>query len=367
MRLPGNLLLALAIVTVLAPAPASGAPTRLFISGHSLTDQPMPGYLARIAESQGTPLDWNRQYMVGSAIKHRTRGRGNETGWAGYRMGDNREGSGMDVVAELRHQPYDLLLITEQHGLIDSLVWHDTLRHLRHYHDRFIDGNARGRTWFYEPWLGIPGKREVQRWIAYERAASPRWQCIVTRLNQSLAAEGRGDRLASLPAGWALAELIDRATNGGGLEGITAASVAETVDRLFQDSVHLRPLGAYYIALVSYAAMFERSPVGAWAPEDVSPAAAASLQRVAGEAIARHRVEGRALAPEACRKALQGDFIDVYMAHMRDDYWAQQAGNRLVLAWRRFKQNLKTRWFLWRHDPLAWDRVADRSYWFAAP
>jgi hypothetical protein len=340
-------------------------PTRVFVSGHSLTDLPMPAYLERIAGSLGTPLDWNRQYMVGSAIKHRARGRGNETGWAGYSMGDNKSGQGLDVVRELRTNPYDMLLITEQHGVIDSLLSHDAVRHLRHYHDRFIDGNARGRTWFYEPWLGIPGRKELGRWIDYERTSAPLWQCIVTRVNRSLEAEGRGDRISSLPVGLALAELMESAARGA-VEGVSGATPEDAIHRIFHDNVHLTPLGAYYVSLATYAGMFDRSPVGAWVPEGVSAVQAASLQRVAGAAMSRLRAERKALAPEPCSALLRGPFVGTYLAHFRDDYWTQQQGNALRLTWRRWKGEMRTRWTLWREDPLAWART-DRGYWFPPP
>jgi hypothetical protein len=366
MRLVAALLLC-ATVSSHAAQTASATPTRVFVSGHSLTDLPMPDYLARIAGSLGTPVQWDRQYMVGSAIKHRARGRGNETGWAGYTQGDNRDGGGMNVVDELRRHPYNVLVITEQHGLIDSLLWHDTVRHLRHYHERFIAGSPNGRTYFYEPWLGIPGKTEVSRWIAYERTASPLWQCITTRINHALAAEGRRDRIASLPAGRALADLLERATTGAGIPGVSGASVAETVDRLFNDNVHLRPLGAYYVALVVYAVVFERSPAGAWAPDGVAPAQAAALQEVAADAAARYRAETRPLTLEACAKALRGPFVGEYLAHMRDDYWAKQEGSALRLAWRRWRNEWRTRWHLWRDDPFAQGQLDETGYWFPAP
>ncbi len=359
--------LALAALTASAQPSQTPAPTtRVFVSGHSLTDLPMPAYLARVADSLGTPVDWNRQYMVGSAIKYRARGRHVETGWAGYAMGDNKEGQGLDVVKELRANPYDALVITEQHGILDSLVSHDTVRHLRHYHERFIAGNPRGRTYFYESWLGIPGRTEVQRWIAYERMASPLWQCVATRINRSLAAEGRTDRIASLPAGLALAELVDQALKGG-VEGVGGASPAETIDRLFHDQVHLNPTGAYYIALVVYATVFERSPQGAWAPEGVNAVQAASLQRVAGDFVARYRAQNRPLAGEACAAAMRGPFVSLYVDHMRDDYWSQQQGNALRLAWRRLRSVVTLRWRLWRDDPLAWNVTDERAFWFPAP
>lgn len=364
MRLALALVLLITTLSAIAQT-TTNRPTRVFVSGHSLTDLPMPAHLERIAASLGTPLDWDRQYMVGSAIKHRARGRGNETGWAGYSMGDNKSGRGMDVVRELRTNPYDVLLITEQHGVIGSLLEHDAVRHLRHYHDLFIAGNPRGRTYFYEPWLGIPGRTELRRWIDYERQASPVWQCIVHRVNASLAAAGRSDRITSLPAGVALAELMDRATRTA-VPGISGATPADAIGRIFHDAVHLKPLGAYYVALVVYADLFGRSPVGAWAPDGVSAEQAASLQQVAAEVMARLRSERRDPRPEECSSLLRGPFVGLYLAHMRDDYWAQQEGSPWRLAWRRFKGEVRTRWTLWRTDPFAWS-ADDRSHWFLAP
>jgi hypothetical protein len=365
------LALLLALFTMTAePAPADPrAPSRVFFSGHSLTDLPMPQYFGEVARSLGTPVTWDRQYMVGSAIKYRARGRGAETGWAGYSMGLNREGEGLNVIEELRLHPYDALVITEQHGVLDSLVWHDTVRYLRHYHERFIAGNPRGRTVFYEPWLGIPGKSDdPRRWIAYERAASPVWQCIVTRVNTSLEAEGRGDRIESLPAGVALVELVERATQGDGVDGVTAPTARATLDRIFHDQVHLAPMGHYYIALVTYAGVFGRSPAGAWAPDGVSAAQAASLQRVAWEALQRWRAENRALTLAQCRDYINGPFQDLYFDHMRDDYWAGLPGSSLVNTLKRIKHTARTRWKLKNDaDPFAFDAATDPQHWLPAP
>ena len=68
----------------------------------------------------------------------------------------------------------------------------------------------------------------------------------------------------------ALAELVERATQGHGVAGVTGSTVRNTVNRIVNDDVHLTRLGSYYMALVSYAAIYRRSPEGAWAPEDVT-------------------------------------------------------------------------------------------------
>ena len=49
MRLLPGLLLSATLVTAPIAQTASAAPTRVFVSGHSLTDLPMPDYLARVA------------------------------------------------------------------------------------------------------------------------------------------------------------------------------------------------------------------------------------------------------------------------------------------------------------------------------
>ncbi|MBL0730270.1 hypothetical protein [Piscinibacter sp. HJYY11] len=373
MRLFATLTFALTALVAASPSAVAQTPQRVFISGHSLIDQPVPDYLARIAASLGPPLQWNRQYLVGSAIRYRTQGRGRETGWAGYAIGQNREGEGLNVVEELRKprttdgQPYDTLVITEQHGVLDSIVMHDTVRHLRHYHERFITGNAKGQTWFYEPWLGVTDKNDPSRWLAYERSAAPMWQCVVTRINTSLAAEGRADRIQSLPASLALATLVERATRGQVPE-LAAGSTRATLDRLFHDQVHLTSLGAYYMALSVYAATFGRTPVGAWAPEQVTPALAAALQRVAWEAVSAERAARKPLPLEQCGPYLK-QLAPTYFDYMRDDYWAHQEQS-LRQTYRRLRHEINWRWRLWDvfdDDPFRYDAATDKSYWLPAP
>ena len=320
-------------------------PAGVFISGHSLTDQPLPDQLAAVAQSLGTPFEWNRHYMVGSSILARSVGDPAEQGsFAGYRRGANREGEGMDVEAELR-QPrtissgrYDALVITEQHGVLGGLFWNDSVRCLRDYHDQFIAGNPRGVTYFYESWLSISDLNDPRRWIEYERAASPIWQAIATRINASLQAEGRADRIVSLPAGSALAALVERAVTSSGVAGLSPGSVAQTLAQLFSDEVHLTELGSYYIALVTYCALYRREPVGAWAPADCPGPLAADLQRFAWEFISNYYAAYSPLSLDEARARILGGFNAMYWSYVRDvhfrrDYGATKAIVKSVRLW----------------------------------
>jgi hypothetical protein len=331
---------ALCMVTTVAAQPA---PQQLFYSGHSLLDEPLPQDVARIAASLGTTLQWGRHHLEGSSIRDR------------YEQNPRA----------LQGAVHDTLIVTEQHTLIGNLVWNDTVRQLRRVHEQFIAANPHGRTWFYEPWLGIDNKADPRRWIAYERAASPIWQCVVTRINTSLAAEGRGDRIEPLPAGMLLAGLVERATQGDGLPGLSAASPQATVERLVRDDVHLTPLGSYFISLAVVATLFERSPLGAAVPDGLDERAARVLQQQAWPLVQQEKAQRRAVTLDACRERLLPRFIGLYSNYLRDAVLTPQSG-----ALRAHAQSLKWRaqwqWQLRsnaKNHPLRHDAATDPEYW----
>lgn len=364
---------------VSAPEPVAVQPlappradARLMISGHSLTDEPFPTYLAAIAGSLSTPLLWNQQSLFGSSLRQRTRGEPGAPDWSGYRRGRNRDGDRLDIAAELRRpatldgRPYDALLVTEQHTLLGNIVWNDSVRYLRHIHDRLIEGNRAATTYLYESWMDVSDMDDPRRWIAYELAAAPVWRCVATRINLSLAGEGRADRIEPLPAASALASLVAQAT-GRGVPGISARTTRETMARLFRDSVHLTPLGTYHVALVAYATIYRRSPVGAWAPAGVTPAAAAALQRAAWRFVEDQRRHGRAMPLGACRRYLARSFVGTYLAYQQETHW--KGGNALLNAAQRLRFEAAWRWRFARDDaanPFHYDPARDRAYWFPA-
>jgi hypothetical protein len=337
------------------PPPSPPPPQRLFFSGHSLLDQPLPRDVAAIAASLGAPLQWSRQYREGSSIRDRTAADGDAV-FAEWRAPRAVQGGA-----------YDTLVVTEQHALIGALVWHDTVRELRRVHERFIAANARGRTWFYEPWLTLDNRADPRRWIAYERAASPIWQCVVARINTSLAAEGRADRIEPLPAAAVLAALVERATQGSGLPGLSGATPRATIDRLFRDDVHLTPLGSYFMSLVVVASLNERSTQGAAVPDGIDAGAARVLQQLAWPLVQQERVQRSALTLDACRRRLQSDFIGLHTNYLRDAVLAPQMGTVRAHA-RALKWRAQWQWRLrstaGRH-PLRHDAASDRGHWLA--
>lgn len=333
---------------------------RVMISGHSLTDDPLGSYMTSIAQSLGTSMWWNEQIVLGSPIRARTRGTNlADLSYSGYRTGKNRGGgSGLDIAAELANpqtiggERYDTLVLTERHDLVNVLMWEDTVRYARHFHDRLIAGNARANSYLYHAWLDVTSKDDPSAWVAYERAAAPAWQCVAARVNQSLSSAGRSDRVAYLPAGLALANLVDQATRGG-VAGVSGGSVRQTMDRLFTDNVHLTSSGTYYMALVTYASIYRRSPVGAWAPSGISAEQARSLQQVAWQSVANHYNSASTPSMPQCQ------------ALMREQYCAAFAGYKGGLS---MLNGCVSRFSLQSLDnPFYYNAGADSAYWLPAP
>jgi hypothetical protein len=239
-----------------------------------------------------------------------------------------------------------------------------------------LQGNLIGQTYFYEAWLGINDKHDPRSWIEYERAASPIWQCVATRVNTSLVFEGRTDRIASLPAGLALATLVERAISKDGVAGISGTNVGETLDRLFSDDVHPTRLGAYYVALVSHAIISEESPIGAWRPADIDAIQAASLQRVAAEFASNYRTTNQPLELAQCSAKIRDSFAEVFWRYRYDSY--RRPGDHWIRArLARTKHTVERIWhtYNWRRsfdndtnkNPFHFDPKSDGAYWHLAP
>lgn len=355
--------------TASAAAAAPARPfERLFWSGHSLTDRPLPDQFAAIAKSLDRPVQWNAQMIHGSNIKTRSQGTGN---WSGYRQGANQHGNGLDVAAELLSPrtvtggPYDALIITEQHTLLGNLVWHDAVRHLRHFHDRAIDGNAGQTTYLYQSWLGIDDRDDPRQWIAYEKAAATAWRCVATRINVSLAAAKRTDRIVALDAGAALATLVERAA-AGHVEGLVGQPRV-VIEQLFRDDVHLTPLGSYFVALFVYAELSAASPEGAWAPAGVGAAQAQALQAAAWAISADLRRARRTISLEDCHDFVDGPFMRTYLAYLRGKQARSDGVAKAYATWLQHRVAF-SRVFSRRDggNPLVFDAAADRDYWLPA-
>jgi hypothetical protein len=263
---------------------------RVFLSGHSLLDSPIDEFVADIASRKGDNYNYNLQNIVGSPIRIRTRNNGtSDNDWSGYSLGKNRNGQGMNVIAELANpatlganEDYDTLVITERNDLILTLQWESTTSLLRHYHDRLRTGNPNGITMLYHAWQAL-NKDNPTAWIAFEKSISPVWECAAAKVNLTLQSNNLPQNVLNIPASRALVELVERAI-AGNVPGITGSTRAK-LDVIFADDVHLSRLGAYFAASVIYSAVFRKTPEGAQIPSGLPQNTAQYMQTLAWQQI----------------------------------------------------------------------------------
>jgi hypothetical protein len=246
--------------------------------------------LAQIGTQLGNPLRWERHYLSGSSIRERA--------------------ALPDPVG-----PFDAALVTEQHDVLSSLAWNDTLLQLGGWQERIVAANPGVSTYFYVPWLAIDDKYHPTRWIAYERAAFHVWQCITTYVNEDRARQGLSDRIATIPANLALAYLVEQVHQGSRLPGMETAGMRASLDGLFTDNVHLTRLGSFYVAVVSYMGMSGLEPQQPGTEQE---------RFLAGTAIRffnSRAHENRAMRVADCQRYLRTSFLDDYLSYSRRSWW----------------------------------------------
>lgn len=305
--------------------PAEGAPVkRLFISGHSLTDRPLPDMLAAMLAADGRPIDWNRQDIGGSTIRERTEGRPGTPPGSGHAAGVDRDGAPIDIRTELSRQPpYDMLIVTERHTVLDVIAYEGFPGTLKGLVELFLAASPAGTSYFYAPWLGIGSREDPGRWIAFERAADPVWRCAVAGVNATLAAEGKAGRIGFIPAAGALADLVAQMIAAPEAAGFAkGAKPADIVAALFTDDVHLTALGFYFVALVTYGVAFDGDVAAAPMPAGIDPVRGEAMRRFAAAAVAAARA---APVPADC-KGMPQRFIADYVAYSRWAYGSRVPG-----------------------------------------
>jgi hypothetical protein len=291
---------------------------RAFFSGHSLLDNPLPDWIESIATSKGDTLEWDEQIVIGSPIRIRTKGEDPESAdFTGYQLGKDKNGGSIDVLSELA-QPtelgaggkYERLVITERNDLLGTIRYENTVGNLRDYEDRLFSQNPAAGTSLYACWPDI-GEQDPNMWIAYTRNELFVWECVATKINQSLQQEGRSDRVEVLPGGVALARLVELAL-AGEVPGISGTP-EERLGAIFADEVHLQPLGVYLLASTHYASLFGKSPVGAASPAGVNAEAVPTLQSIAWDTMTEYRARAaRAPSLADCRTRIANELCPAY-------------------------------------------------------
>lgn len=302
--------------------------------------------LAEMAASAGQPILWNMQNIGGSSLEQRSMGTDPTRPWSGFSSGADRDGSPVDVLAEWREpsvggRAYDLLLVTELHSLLDTLMRQGTVRYLAEFQHRFLETNPSGAIWFMSPWLDVSDKEDPSDWIDYERRASPVWRCVVQAASAGAAPGQRGPTIGFVPASLALAELVDHLTSAprAGFENMTPGDIVRS---LFTDTVHLTDLGETYTARIVFATIHGPDAATVGMPNGVGDARAQTLKAFATEFLLGYRADEPF---EECTSGVSPSFAWAYAGYANKIYRSDFSWPRAAIQrWRdtaRFGWNLR--------------------------
>lgn len=301
------------------PAWTRRTEVRAFYSGHSLSDG-VPEVVEQVAGARGQRFEFEVQTAGYSTLRERTKGADKSAReWTGYRAGQNRNGSGLDVARELREPtrlsgegPYDVLVVTERHDLPVVAREEQSALYLTHFARQLLAGNPEGEVLLYHTWLELD-VAAPEAWVDYERSARRLWECVASRANLELGSAG-SPRVRVLPGGSALAELV-MALFEGKVPGIRAGSGEERVRMLFADNVHLSDVGRYFLGLVHYGVLYGQSPEGAPVPATLDAAAGTFMQQLAWQHVHEYgRIADAAARRDmaSCRSLLENELCPAY-------------------------------------------------------
>ena len=144
-------------------------------------------------------------------------------------------------------EPFDVLVMTEAIPLATHVQWSDSVANAGRFLALAYAQNPNVQAYLYETWHS----RNVDDWRGQLDSDRALWMSIVNGVN----AAHPGRDMLLIPGGRAMAALVDR-IEAGGVPGISS------VDALFVDDIHLSDTGWYFIAMVQYATILRRSPVG---------------------------------------------------------------------------------------------------------
>lgn len=295
---------------------------RVFLSGHSLMDNPYADYLEVIADGKGVDYNWNQQNGIGSPIRVRTSGDvlpdmdPNNNAWAGYARGKNRDTFDMDVITELANpatlgtnEVYDSLVITERHDILGVIRFEYTNSLLRHYHNRLLAGNPNGQTYFYQSWWFMDFN-DIQEWIDHTNLELKSYECVTEKVNLTLDDDGLPRAIHNIPAGMALVKLVEAILDDQ-VPGFTGTDTNK-MDLLFHDDVHLSDEGIFFMSAVTYASLLKSSPVGITIPAEIDSSTGQALLQIAWDVINEYDTNFTAPTMSECRVAHETEICSSY-------------------------------------------------------
>ena len=232
----------------LTPLPRPEQGLSVYHLGHSLKGHDIPAFIGQLAAAAGfeghrfsSQLGWGaslRDHWQGPEALGGFAEMNNTPAWADPR----------DALGQGRH---DVLVLTEMVELKDAIRWHESSVHLAQWVAFARAARPDLRVYLYESWHDLSVS---EGWLErLDTDPAQLWEGTI--LAEAMARPGTGT-VHVIPAGRVMAALVRRVEGQGGVPGMTSRA------DLFTDTIHINDLGAYLVALVHLAVLYQVNPVG---------------------------------------------------------------------------------------------------------
>jgi hypothetical protein len=273
-----------------APLAAPEGPLAVFHLGHSLVNRDMPAMLAQLA---GEGHRYESQLGWGATLKSHW----GDAPVNGFEV-ENAHPRYRDAWEAVASGDYDAIVLTEMVEIRDALRYFDSPRYLALFAAEAWRARPDTRIYLYETWHRLD---DPEGWLERLDADLPRyWEGALLR--PALGRLPDDARIHLIPAGQALAALVREIEARGGVGNVRdRTGLFARTGEGGVDQIHLNDLGNYFVALVHYAVLYHRSPVGLphrllkgdGTPADApAPETARLMQEVAWAAARGNRLTG---------------------------------------------------------------------------
>lgn len=228
------------------PAAATSGAQRLFFVGHSLVGREMP---AMVAQLSGVDVSgYESQLGWGASLKSHWEP---DVPVNGFEV-ENAHPRYRDAREAVASGDYDVLILTEMVEIRDAIKYFDSGDYLHRFARAAWEANPDTRVYLYETWHPL---NDPEGWLErVDQDLSRYWEGEILR--RALAYEGMERPVYLIPAGQVMARLVREIERGNGAPGLQSRT------DLFSDDIHLSDQGLYLVALVHYAVIHQRFPVG---------------------------------------------------------------------------------------------------------
>ncbi len=224
----------------------------VFHLGHSLVNPYMPAMLQSVCDDDSA---LTHDYEIGII-------NGAPLFWTWDNSGDCQgyQASTIDAKTVLLSGDYDVFVMTE------GVPWDPILADFYNYADSFyslaLQGLPTSQTYLYETWncinTGLPAGCDYDDgdtilWATRVQQDFDTWREVADSLSTL---HPTASPVYIIPAGQCLVRLKDSVDAG------VVPSMTNFYTEIFTDDIHLTDTGNYFVALVHYATIYQKSPVG---------------------------------------------------------------------------------------------------------